>query len=142
MSLHFRDYLENNALDRYSDADIDDEEQQELTAVERRAAEVAMARRDRLERAGRRGTRAARRSHAPAFLESDDAGSEGDLDELGVARMKRRTRRQYDERRDIDDLDGTEDVSAFSRSMYLFDTFFFFFRNCLLSNSAISKPNQ
>ncbi|KIL66281.1 hypothetical protein M378DRAFT_75590 [Amanita muscaria Koide BX008] len=68
-----------------------------------------MARRDRLEGAGRRGARAARRSRAPAFLESDDIGSEGDLDELGVARMKRRTRRQYDERRDMDDLDGAED---------------------------------
>jgi DNA replication licensing factor MCM2 len=31
-------------------------------------------------------------------------------DELGVSRMKRRTRRQYDERRDADDLDGIEDV--------------------------------
>jgi DNA replication licensing factor MCM2 len=27
-----------------------------------------------------------------------------------VSRMKRRTRRQYDERRDLDDLDGVEDV--------------------------------
>ncbi|KAM6502204.1 MCM domain containing protein [Amanita muscaria] len=105
-----QDYTENTALDRYSDADIDDDEdQQELTAAERRAAEVTMARRDRLEGAGRRGARAARRSRAPAFLESDDIGSEGDLDELGVARMKRRTRRQYDERRDMDDLDGAED---------------------------------
>ena len=107
-----RDYAENVALDRYSDADIDDDDQRELTAAERRAVEVSMARRDRLERTGRRGARAARRSRAPDFLQSDDADGEDDLDELGVARMKRRTRRQYDERRDMDDLDGAEDVST------------------------------
>lgn len=33
-------------------------------------------------------------------------------DELGISRMKRRTRRQYDERRDLDDMDGVEDVST------------------------------
>ncbi|KAF8743961.1 hypothetical protein AX14_013363 [Amanita brunnescens Koide BX004] len=104
-----QDYAENVAMDRYSDADIDDNDQRELTAAERRAAEIAMGRRDRLERAGRRGARAARRSRAPDFLQSDDADAEDDMDELGVARMKRRTRRQYDERRDIDDLDGAED---------------------------------
>jgi hypothetical protein len=32
---------------------------------------------------------------------------------LGVSRMKRRTRRQYDERRDLDDLDGVDDVRVF-----------------------------
>ena len=70
-----------------------------------------MARRDRAERGGRRGQRAARRSHAPTFLDSDaDMEDDGD-DELGLASMKARTRKQYDERRDADDLDGVEDVS-------------------------------
>jgi len=71
-----------------------------------------MARRDRTERGGRRGQRAARRPHAPAFLESDDDMDNEDVDELGLASMKMRTRKQYDERRDLDDLDGTEDVSS------------------------------
>jgi DNA replication licensing factor MCM2 len=70
-----------------------------------------MNRRDRLERAGKQGVRAANRGRAPQFLEDDDMDDEDALgDDLGVARMKRRTRRQYDERRDIDDVDGTEDV--------------------------------
>ncbi|KAF8967838.1 MCM2/3/5 family-domain-containing protein [Flammula alnicola] len=69
-----------------------------------------MARRDRAERGGRKGQRAARRSHAPAFLGSDaDMDDEDADDELGIASMKRRTRKQYDERRDADDLDGVED---------------------------------
>ena len=96
-------------MDRYSDAGIDDEgDIQELSAAGRRAAEAQMARRDRLESTGR-GRRAARRSRAPAFLDSDD-GVEEDLDDVELARMKRRTRRQYDERRDLDDMDGVEDV--------------------------------
>ncbi|EIN12045.1 MCM-domain-containing protein [Punctularia strigosozonata HHB-11173 SS5] len=68
-----------------------------------------MARRDRRERSGRRGGRAAARSRMPQFLESDDAEDEGDLGGGLLAGMKRRTRRQYDERRDIDDMDGIED---------------------------------
>lgn len=72
-----------------------------------------MDRRDRLERSGRAGGRAAVRSRAPRFLESDDMDDEDALDGgLGVAHMKRRTRRQYDERRDLDDLDGLDDVST------------------------------
>lgn len=70
-----------------------------------------MNRRDRLERTGKQGTRAANRGRAPQFLEDDDMDDEDALgDDLGVARMKRRTRRQYDERRDIDDVDGIDDV--------------------------------
>ncbi|EGN99842.1 hypothetical protein SERLA73DRAFT_53575 [Serpula lacrymans var. lacrymans S7.3] len=69
-----------------------------------------MDRRDRLERGGRRGGRAARRSRMPQFLESDDMEDEDALDGgLGVSRMKIRTRRHYDERRDMDDMDGVED---------------------------------
>lgn len=72
-----------------------------------------MTRRDRMERGGRRSQRAARRSHAPAFLGSDDDMDNEDVmdDELGLSSMKRRTRRQYDERPEADDLEGVEDVS-------------------------------
>ncbi|KAL0956516.1 hypothetical protein HGRIS_002657 [Hohenbuehelia grisea] len=105
------DYAPNELLDRYSDADInDDEDLEELTADARRAAELKMARRDRLERQGKRGARALRRSRAPAFLGSDGMDEDDDMeDQLGLSRMKRRTRRQYDERRDMDDMDGVED---------------------------------
>jgi DNA replication licensing factor MCM2 len=75
---------------------------------------MKMARRDRMERSGRRGQRAARRNRAPAFLGSDDVEDDDIMDDqLGISSMKRRTRKQYDERRDIDDLDGVEDVSFF-----------------------------
>jgi DNA replication licensing factor MCM2 len=107
-----RDYASNEVLDRYSDAGIDDDDDvEEISAAARRAAEAKMARRDRTDRSGRRGQRAARRSR-PAFLGSDDMEDEdmGD-DELGIASMKKRTRKQYDERRDLDDLDGIEDAS-------------------------------
>ena len=72
---------------------------------------MKMARRDRMERSGKRGQRAARRNRAPAFLGSDDVEDDDIMDDqLGISSMKRRTRKQYDERRDIDDLDGVEDV--------------------------------
>ncbi|KAF9012404.1 MCM2/3/5 family-domain-containing protein [Cyathus striatus] len=105
------DYAPNELLDQYSDAGIDDnDELDELSAAARREAERQMARRDRLERVGGRGARAARRSRAPAFLGSDDMDADDDMDDdMGLSRMRRRTRRQYDERRDIDDLDGIED---------------------------------
>ncbi|RDB25014.1 DNA replication licensing factor mcm2 [Hypsizygus marmoreus] len=106
------DYSVNELLDRYSDAGInDDETVEELTPEARRAAEMKMARRDRQERSGKRGARAARRSRAPAFLGSDDEMDEDDEMDggLGVSRMKHRTRRAYDERRDLDDLDGVDD---------------------------------
>lgn len=84
-----------------------------MSAAARRAAEAKMDRRDRLERSGKRGARAAARSRAPQFLLSDDMDDEDALDGLGVARMKLRTRRQYDERRDLDDMDGVEDVRLY-----------------------------
>ena len=106
------DYATNEALDKYSDAGIDDAQEFEgITADQRRAAEHAMAQRDLREHGGRRGTRAAARSRGPDFLLSDGLEEEGNLDGGLVSGMKRRTRRQYDERRDIDDLDGIEDVS-------------------------------
>ncbi|KIP06418.1 hypothetical protein PHLGIDRAFT_90875 [Phlebiopsis gigantea 11061_1 CR5-6] len=80
-----------------------------MTAAQRRAAEALMNRRERTERRGGRGGRASRRTRFPGFLESDDMEDE-DADDGGLlSQMKRRTRRQYDERRDIDDLDGIED---------------------------------
>ncbi|OCH90248.1 MCM-domain-containing protein [Obba rivulosa] len=66
-----------------------------------------MARRDREEGAGRRGARASRRSRMPEFLQSDDVEDEPDGGLLFG--MKRRTRRQYDERKEIDDVEGIED---------------------------------
>ncbi|KAJ7770136.1 MCM-domain-containing protein [Mycena maculata] len=99
------DYAPNELLDKYSDADInDDEDLEELSVAARRAAELKMARRDRLEGAGRR---AAGRRRGPGFVDDDDM-DDGDEDEEMVSRMKRRTRRPYDERRDIDDMDGVE----------------------------------
>ncbi len=105
------DYATNELLDRYSDRDLDDENEfDEMTAAQRRAAEANMARRDRLQRGGRRGARAAARGIMPDFLQSDDMEDDG-LDGGLLSGMKRRTRRQYDERKDIDDLQGIDDVS-------------------------------
>ncbi len=59
--------------------------------------------------------RAATRSHAPSFFDSDDVSAEDD-DESGLLSGTRtRARRQYDERRDVDDMEGIEDV-RFPRS--------------------------
>jgi DNA replication licensing factor MCM2 len=106
----FRDYAPNELLDRYSDADIDDEgEYDAMDPRARRAAEASMNRRDRQSRTGR-GARAARRSR-PTFLESDDIEDDEDPNGGLLSGLKQRTRRQYDERRDIDDMEGIEDVS-------------------------------
>ena len=99
-------------MDRYSDRDLDDDNEfDDMTAAQRRAAEASMARRDRLERGGRRGARAAARGIMPDFLQSDDIEEDG-LDGGLLAGMKRRTRRQYDERKDMDDMQGVDDVST------------------------------
>ena len=118
-------------MDRYSDTGLDDEDQEELSAVQRRQAERRMAQRDRMERTGRRGERASRRNR-PSFLGSDDDMDDEDrfANDLGVGRMRRRTRRQYDERRDMDDLEGVGDVSARSDDAYMLTTS----RNYLWSN--------
>jgi DNA replication licensing factor MCM2 len=93
-----------------------------MSAAARRAAEINMARRDRMERSGRRGQRAVRRSRAPAFMGSDDLEDDVIMDDqLGISSMKRRTRKQYDERRGIDDLDGIEDVSLCYHFLCLHD---------------------
>ncbi|KZP18717.1 MCM-domain-containing protein [Athelia psychrophila] len=105
------DYAANELLDRYSDADLDDQNDfDDMAPAARRAAEAKMSQRDRRERrGGKKGSRAAGRSHMPEFLQSDEEDDDVDMDGLGVSKMKTRTRRQYDERRDIDDLDGVED---------------------------------
>ncbi|KAJ3988511.1 MCM-domain-containing protein [Lentinula detonsa] len=101
------DYGANELLDRYDTTGInDDEDVEELSAAARRLAEKKMDRRDRATRGGR-GARAAQRSRAPAFLDEEEDDMDEDDDEL--LRMKRRTRRQYDERRDVDDMDEMED---------------------------------
>lgn len=79
-----------------------------------------MAQRDLRERSGRRGTRAAARSRGPDFLLSDGLEEEGDMDGGLLSGMKRRTRRQYDERRDMDDMDGIDDVRVTSNSVGTF----------------------
>ncbi|THG95559.1 hypothetical protein EW026_g6122 [Hermanssonia centrifuga] len=104
------DYAVNEVLDRYSDADINDEEDfGEMTIAQRRAAEAKMARRDKVERRGGRGARAARRTRYPGFMESDDDMEDEDFGGGLLANQKRRTRREYDERRDLDDIEGVDD---------------------------------
>jgi DNA replication licensing factor MCM2 len=106
------DYVHDERLDRYSEQDINDEEQfEEMDISARRAAEQAMDRRDRAT-GGRRGRRAAARERMPFLL--SDGMSEGDEDDgTGglLAGMKPRVRKQYDERKDVDDAEGIEDVS-------------------------------
>lgn len=97
-------------MDTYEAADLDDENEYEtISADARRAAEAEMARRDRK---SQRGDRAARRSRAPAFLQDDDDEEEDDSQGGLLAGMKKRTRRLYDERKEIDDAEGIEDVSS------------------------------
>lgn len=101
-----------------------------------------MAQRDRAERGGRKGARAAQRSHAPAFLDSDNDMDDEDGDELGIANMKRRTRKQYDERRDADDLDGVDNVSSRVSLLLSGCLFVFIFRKSPWSNLATSRRNR
>ncbi|KAG9038672.1 MCM DNA helicase complex subunit [Tulasnella sp. JGI-2019a] len=103
------DYAQDDRLDRYSEAGIDDQEDlDEISVAARRRAEAMMERRDRNARAGGRGGRAARRDRDPGFFDSDDMADD-DGDGGLTAGLKRRTRRDYDERRDIDDAAGIED---------------------------------
>lgn len=106
-----RDYAPDMRLDNYSEAGIDDEgDFEDLDIGARREAEAAMARRDRV--AGRAGgRRAAARRRAPGFLPSDEDSDIDDRTAGGVlpAGIKRRARRHYDERREIDDAEGADD---------------------------------
>ncbi|CCA73696.1 probable DNA replication licensing factor (nimQ) [Serendipita indica DSM 11827] len=107
------DYVRDPRLDRYDKRDINDEEEfDEMDPAARRAAEQAMDRRDRA--AGRGpGRRAAARERMP-FILSDgmEADDDDDLDPAAglLAGMKPRVRKQYDERKDIDDAEGIEDT--------------------------------
>lgn len=78
-----------------------------MTAAQRRAADEAMAARDKRAKQSRR-----QRDRAPAFMQSDDEDErqEGDDPLLGI--NQRRRRRQYDEVRQEDDMDGVEDVRS------------------------------
>ena len=101
-------------LDAYSDSGLNDAEDFEpMAAATRRAAEAKMRQRDRMERGGRRGMRAANRSHAPNFFDSDDVSVGDDADSGLLSGTRTRARRQYDERRDVDDMEGIEDVRPF-----------------------------
>ena len=101
-------------LDAYSDSGLNDAEDFEpMAAATRRAAEAKMRQRDRMERGGRRGMRAANRSHAPNFFDSDDVSVGDDADSGLLSGTRTRARRQYDERRDVDDMEGIEDVRFF-----------------------------
>ncbi|KAJ9119557.1 MCM DNA helicase complex subunit [Naganishia vaughanmartiniae] len=100
------DYASNAGLDTYSEAGIDDRSSiGGMTRQQRQAAERAMERRDR----GLPGARAARRSRAPAFLQSDDEDDVGAGYGLLDGISTRRRRRQYDERPDEDDAQGGGD---------------------------------
>ncbi|KAG8798928.1 MCM DNA helicase complex subunit, partial [Serendipita sp. 398] len=105
------DYVADTRLDRYSDQDINDEEEfEEMDAATRRAAEQTMDRRDRA--AGRgRGRRAAARERMPFILSDGISEADDDMDGTGglLDGMKPRVRKGYDERKDIDDAEGIED---------------------------------
>jgi len=78
------DYAENELLDTYSNAGLNDEEVFEsMSVAARRAAEAKMRQRDRLERGGQRGMRAANQSHVPTYFDRNDAGADND-DESGL----------------------------------------------------------
>ena len=104
----FSDYESNLGLDTYSEADLDDTSSQPaLTRAQRLAADAAMNRRDR---GLTTGTRASRRTRAPAFLQSDDEDEAGVDGGYGAGLLEgidpRRRRRQYDERPEDDDMQG------------------------------------
>ena len=116
----FSDYATNEVLDKYSDSGIDDTQEFEgMTADQRRAAERTMVQRDLRERGSRRGARAAARSRGPDFLLSDGLEEEDDMDGGLLSGMKRRTRRQYDERKDMDDMDGIDDVGPIADCLWI-----------------------
>ena len=92
-------------LDAYSDSGLNDAEDFEpLSATNRRAAEAEMRQQDRTERGGRRGMHAASRSHAPNFFDSDDVSVGDDAGSELLSGTRTRARRQYGERRNVDDI--------------------------------------
>ncbi|GMK57347.1 hypothetical protein CspeluHIS016_0401810 [Cutaneotrichosporon spelunceum] len=100
----YDDYTANPRLDRYSDIDIDDTSSvDEMTRVQRQAAEREMARRDR----GLPGVRRAR-THMPEFLQSED-GDDLSGDAGLLSGISRHARRRYDEL--PDELADEEEIS-------------------------------
>jgi len=76
-----------------------------MTVAQRRAADEAMAARDKRAKQSRR-----QRDRAPAFMQSDDEDERQEGDDPLQGINQRRRRRQYDEVRQEDDMDGVEDV--------------------------------
>jgi hypothetical protein len=103
------DYEDNEALDRYDAADIDDRESiPEMTRGARLAAEADMQRRDK----GLPGRRAGRRERMPGFLQSDDEDMDG-VNEGPLAGVNpNRRRRQYDEVPNQDDVMLDDEVGT------------------------------
>ena len=94
------DYRENQGLDQYDVAGLDDEQDFDaMDADSRAAAERKMARRDRKEGRAVEGDGARRRNRAPAFLQSDIE----DERDRGLLPTRRRRRKIYDEAQDDDD---------------------------------------
>ncbi|KAK7005592.1 DNA helicase [Favolaschia claudopus] len=82
---HEKDYGTNELLDQYSEADInDDEDLEELSIAARRAADLKMDRRARLQGAGRR---AQRRARGQGFVDDDDGMDDGDEDEEMISQQ-------------------------------------------------------
>jgi hypothetical protein len=139
-----RDYAPDAALDRYDARDIDDEEEGGMSAEQRRAAERDMALRDRREARRGQGGRAARRTNAPDFLREEDEMDDEDTLDGGLLSdlTKRRTRRQYDERQNVDDAAGAEGVSGQSairnKSNKVTRTKLYLCKNCPKSRRARS----
>ena len=94
------DYVENQKLDRYEDADLDEEDYDPMDGDARLAAERRMNRRDRREAKGLPAEARRRRARVPAFLQSESEGSDTEANLLG----RRRRRRVYDE------VPGEDDV--------------------------------
>jgi DNA replication licensing factor MCM2 len=95
------DYGENELLDTYSNAGLNDEELFEpMSTVARHTAETKMQ---------QHGMRAATWSHAPCFFNSDDMGAEDDNESGLLSRTHACVHWQYDEWRDID-MEGIGDV--------------------------------
>ncbi len=95
-------------LDTYDPADINDEDQEDLTAAQRRKAEQAMARRDRQERGSVVSGQLHDREH-PIFSWTRTMKKKAKTS-YSLA-CGGRTRHQYDERIEDDDVAGIETVS-------------------------------
>ncbi|KAH3671584.1 hypothetical protein OGAPHI_000287 [Ogataea philodendri] len=96
-----RDYAVNTEQDNYDEADLDDQEYDEISAADRRRVDQMLNQRDQLVRG--------------ANLDLDDA-MEGDVqrDEYGLPIQRRRRRHRYDEDPEdyLDDMDPlTEELS-------------------------------